>query len=37
MHINPPPDVTKFLFVTCGTLIFGSFTLALALTPFSIA
>jgi len=37
VHITPPPDETKLLFVTCGTLIFGSFTLALALTPFGIA
>jgi hypothetical protein len=37
MNIIPPPDVTKLLFVTCGTLICGGFTLALALTPFGIA
>ena len=37
MNIIPPTDVTKWLFVTCGTLICGSFTLALALVPFGIA
>ena len=37
MHITPPPHVTKMLFTACGTLIFGGFRLALALTPFGIA
>jgi hypothetical protein len=36
MNIKPT-DVTKLLFVTCGTLFCGSFTLALALTPFAVA